>query len=184
VSSPSYVALLLLSIVAPLGAFDVLYFHMWKLRLASRRASRAETVTHVARSLLIGALAWILARFEPHGAWYVVVASLMALDFVNNLLDVWLEGPSRADLGGVPRLEYLIHVIGATASGAVTASFVVLGRGLVALPTELVEGAIPSWLAWNAQGIAVGCLVIAVVEGSLLARAIAQDMRTLAPETS
>ncbi len=178
--SASYVALLVLSIAAPLGVFDVFYFHLWKFRLFSRPASRAETGTHIARSVLIGAVALLLAHYEPRGAWFHAVAALLVLDFANNLLDVWLEDASRASLGGVPRLEYLIHVIGATASGAVGASFLVLGRGLGSLPTELHAGSVPPWLAWNAIGIGLGCLVIAAVESVLLVRSMGREVATLA----
>ena len=171
----THVALLLLCVVAPLGAFDVLYFHIWKFRLHARRSSHAETATHIVRSVLIGSLALTLARYEPRGAWFFVVAALLVLDFANNLLDVWLEDASRADLGGVPRPEYLIHIVGSTAGGAVTASFIILGRHLAALPTGLHASALPGWLVWNARSVAVGAFAMAILESCLVVRAMMRD---------
>jgi len=175
--TPSQVVLTLLGIVAPIGAFDVLYFHVWKFRLFARPASRAETATHVVRSVLIGVVALLLAEYEPRGRWYLAVTALLALDFANTLLDVWLEPASRKDLGGVPRLEYLIHVIGATAGGAVLAAFVALGRGLATLPTELHPTTLPGFLVWNARAIAVGCLAFAGIESYLVLRALSREGR-------
>jgi hypothetical protein len=168
----AFVPLVMMAVVGPIGAFDVLYFHLWKFRLASRADSRAETLTHVARGLLVGTVVWTLAHFEAHGAWFWALAVALVFDFLNNVADVALEPDSRAALGGLPRVEYLIHILGATADGAVAATVLVLGWGLSRLSTALVPASpLPLWLVIDADATAVGGWALAVFETALLARA-------------
>jgi hypothetical protein len=163
--------LTILAVAAPLGAIDVLYFHLWKFRLHARRASRAETLTHLLRGVLIAAGAYVMARFEPHGAWFWAIAALFALDFVNNLADVVLEPSSRASLGGVPPAEYALHIAGATLTGAVAAAFLAQADRLAGLPTELATShGLSAMLSTNGVIIAVGAGLLTLFEGALLVR--------------
>ncbi|MFO0630374.1 MAG: hypothetical protein U0325_32760 [Polyangiales bacterium] len=175
--TPTFLPLVILAVVAPIGAFDALYFHVYRLRLFARPASRAETATHVARSLIVGVAALLLARYEPRGAWFFTLGALFALDFANNLLDVLLEPASRADLGGLPPMEYAIHVIGATASGAITGVFLAVGWPLARLPTALAPAALPAWLSLDATLVGVGGVALALLETVLLLRAAGRERR-------
>ena len=105
---------ILMLVVAPIGALDVLYFHIWKFRLYREPSARAETVTHLIRGFLFGAGAWLISSYRLDGAWFWAVAVVLLVDFVNEIADVALEGESRAPLGGLPTLESVIHIIGAT----------------------------------------------------------------------
>jgi hypothetical protein len=168
----AHLPLFLMALVAPIGAFDVLYFHIWKFRLFARPASRCETATHVARGLLVGAVVLVFANFEPRGAWFWLVAAAVVLDFANNVVDAALEPASRASLGGLPRCEYVVHVAGATMGGAVGALFLALFFALSRLPTELAPArGLPAWLVLVADGIALGSIATALVEAALLLRA-------------
>lgn len=169
--SPAFLPLAILAFVAPIGAFDAIYYHLYRLRLYARPSSRAETATHVARGVIIGSAALLLAFYEPRGAWFVVVALLLGLDFANNVVDVLLEPRSRAAIGGLPPMEYAIHIVGATASGAITGAFLAVAWPLVRLPTELAPANLPAWLSWNATLTGTGALVLALVECALVARA-------------
>lgn len=174
-SSPAFLPLVMMSIVAPIGAVDVLYFHIWKFRLHARAESRAETATHIVRELLMAVVVFLLANYEPRGGWFLIVAAAMAFDVVNNVADVALEPASRARVGGLPRAEYVIHIIGATAGGAFSAGYVAvaLGLGLATAPTLLGPAhGLPSWLVWNANALAVGSVALAVLEAFLLVRAL------------
>ncbi len=174
-SSPAFVPLVIMSVVAPIGALDVLYFHIWKFRLYARPQSRAETVTHLIRALLVAGVVFILANYEPRGAWFLVVAAAMALDVANNITDVMLEPASRAGVGGLPRAEYVVHIIGSTASGAFAAAYIALAAvsGLATAPTSLAPAqGLPSWLVWNANALAAGGIALAILEGCLLIRAL------------
>lgn len=177
--SPTVAPLAIMSIVAPLAAVDVLYFHLYKFRLHARRASQLETVTHLLRALLFGAAAFLLTRYEPRGAWVWMITALAAADFVNNVADVLLEPRSRAALGGFPPLEYAIHVVGATASGVIAGVWVIGSWPAAALPTELAPpGEVPAFLAANGHALYAGAAAMLIGEGALLIRAL---LRARAP---
>lgn len=169
-------ALLVMSIVAPLAAIDVLYFHLYRFKLYAHAGSRAETITHLLRGALFGAGALLMTRYETRGAWFWVVAAVIALDLANNIADVSLEPKSRAALGGLPPLEYLIHIVGATASGAIGALWIALGHPLAALPTELApQTTLPGWLSTNGYLLATGALAMLVGEAALMACSMARQ---------
>jgi hypothetical protein len=161
-----------MSIVAPIGAIDILYFHLYRFRLHAQPSARLETVTHLARGLLFAAGAFLMVRYEPRGAWFWVVTGVISLDFVNNIADVLLEPKSRAPLGGLPPLEYAIHVVGATASGVIGALWVAIAHPLAARPTELAPPApLPGWLAANGYLLVAGALAMVALEAALMIRA-------------
>ena len=171
--SPTVAPLAIMSFVAPIAAIDVLYFHLYKLRLYAHRTSQLETVTHLIRALLFGAAALLLTHREPHGAWFWVITGLAAADLLNNLADVILEPRSRAPLGGLPPLEYVIHIVGATASGVIAGAWAIGAWPLAALPTELAPpGEVPGWLAANGHALYAGAAAMLVGEATLLIRAM------------
>jgi hypothetical protein len=175
--SASYWPLLVMSIVAPIGAIDVLYFHLYKFRLHAHRASQLETATHLVRGLLFAIGAFLMTRYELRGAWFWVMAGVFAFDFLNNVADVILEPKSRAPLGGLPPLEYAIHIVGATASGSVGALWIATAHPLAHLPTALVPGGeLPSWLATNGYLLAAGTVAMVAGEGALLVRALSRRL--------
>lgn len=165
-----FIPLILIALVAPLGAIDVLYFHIWKFKLYKQPSSRMEMITHLARAILFATGAGILFFFEPRGAWYWIVGAIFLLDFINSVADVSLEKNSRAPFGGVPTLEYIIHTIGSTFAGAITTAFLILGWPYQSLPTELApvaSGSLPgifTLLGW--QFVIIG-FALTVVEGIL-----------------
>ncbi len=171
--SPTVAPLAIMSVAAPLAAIDVLYFHIYKFRLHAHRASQLETVTHLMRALLFGIAAFLLTHHEPHGAWFWAITGLVAADFLNNLADVILEPKSRAALGGLPPLEYVIHIVGATASGVIAGVWVIGAWPLASLPTELAPpGDVPAWLATNGHGLYAGAAAMLIGEAALLIRAL------------
>lgn len=106
-----------LMVVALLGGVDVLWFHLYRLRLYERPASRAEQFTHLSRHLLFAALSGLMVTGAPR--W--VLMALLAIDLVNSLVDLVLEPRSRAELGGVSGLESAIHGAAVFGLGMVTA---------------------------------------------------------------
>jgi hypothetical protein len=164
---------LLLSIAAPLGAIDILWFHLYRFRLYDHPSARCETVTHILRGLLFAVGAFVLARYRPEGAWFWIIAALFAADFVNNVCDVLVEQKSRTPFGGLPRLEYVIHIVGSTFAGAVGLAFVATSWSTATLPTALTRAdGVPLWLAWNGTAIAAGALMLTIFEASLFVRSI------------
>jgi hypothetical protein len=163
----------MLTVAAPIGAFDSLYFHLWRFRLYSRPDSRAETATHVVRALVIGAGALLLAHRSPTRGWFWGLTAVLALSFVNDIADVLLEPASRRALGGLPPLEYLVHILGATLSGAVATAFIVRGLPL-GVGSEVA--ALPGWLVASATAIGLGALSLGLFEGALLCDSSAQQL--------
>lgn len=160
--------LILLAIAAPIGALDMLYFHLWKFRLFAAPDSRAETLTHIVRSVTVALLAWVLGHYRPEGAWFWIVGSLFALDGVNSLIDVAIERRSRAAWGGVPSVEAIIHTVGSTFLGAVAALYFIGGWDGRSLPTVLSPSELPSLLVLQSELIAGSGLFLAAFELVLL----------------
>ena len=88
-------ALVVLLIAGPVGAIDVIYFHLWKFRLFEQPQSVKEEITHVLRGFLAPTATLILLLGHPQGFWFWTVAGLFAIDTVNSLLDVVFEPNSR-----------------------------------------------------------------------------------------
>jgi hypothetical protein len=136
---PMAILLILMTIAAPLGAIDVKYYHLWKFKLYREPSACWETVTHLIRGYLFAAGAYLIINFEFHGIWFWILGTLFIFDFVNEVADVILEPASRAPLGGIPKLEYLIHIIGATMGGAIATAYFTLGWRFQFLPNEIVH---------------------------------------------
>jgi hypothetical protein len=92
---------------------------------------------------------------------------------------VLLEPRSRAPLGGLPPLEYAIHIVGATASGLIAGVWVIGAWPLAELPTELAPpGEVPAWLAMNGHALYAGAAAMLIGEGALLIRAMLRARAT------
>jgi len=119
---------------ALLGGVDIGYFHIYRYRLYKIPSSREEHLTHLARELLFSAaLAWVIF-VKAGGTWSIVLPALLGLDFLVCMVDVLLEPRSRAPLGGLPPLEYAIHMACMFLSGAVLAT--AIHQSLKTLPLE------------------------------------------------
>jgi hypothetical protein len=103
--------LLILCALAPIGAIDVLYYHLYRFRLFERDHSVAEELTHLVRHVCFVALVALLA--SGVGGWADrVILVLLVVDLINSAADVLLEPRSRAPLGGLPAGEYFLHFLG------------------------------------------------------------------------
>jgi len=170
----SSLPLLLAAIVAPLGAFDIGWYHLRRFRLYDQPSARFETLTHLARGLLFVLGALILVRYRPTGAWFWVTVAIFAADFANNVLDVIAEEKSRAPLGGLPHREYVLHVVGATFAGAIALAFVATSWDGATEPTGLPAATHPVWLARVGLANVAGGLLLTLLEGALYVRSIAR----------
>ncbi|NTX63303.1 SRPBCC family protein [Myxococcus sp. CA051A] len=106
-----HVAFYLLLAIGLLGAFDVLYFHLWRGRLHERPECQREVLWHTARHLIY-ALQFLWVPHVRFQGWALgLLGVLYAADVFVALADVWEERDSRASQGGVPRGEYFMHVV-------------------------------------------------------------------------
>ncbi|MGH9419908.1 MAG: hypothetical protein ACRD3J_08045 [Thermoanaerobaculia bacterium] len=155
--------LFILLATGPVGAIDVLYFHIWKFRLYTRPQSAKEQVAHLVRDLVAPSIFTFLLIGRPEGACFWFVAALFAADTINSLIDTMLEPASRAPIG-VPPAELALHFIGASAMGAAWATFMMSGwvtrnapavlRPDTGLPRAIVL------LAWSGVAIAFAILLL------------------------
>ncbi len=168
------IALWILFLAGPIGAIDVVYFHMWKFRLWSRRQSLGEEVTHILRGLVVPLIFAILLLGRPQGTLFWAVTGLFLFDLVNSAIDVMIEPASRAP-AGVPPQELAIHFVGITAMGAATAMYLYNGwparnapSALAPWPAGTFPDVFPS-MAWG--GVVIGVLLV-TVETALVVRTI------------
>ena len=146
--------------MATIGAVDGMYYHTLKFRLFEQPSARFETVTHIVRAFALAGALWVLAHRIPVGGWYWAMVALFTFDLVDDVADVLIEPRSRAPLGGLPPLEYLVHMIAIALSGGAWATFVLAGWATRHAPTALVPFALPWWLLWYARVVAVGALLM------------------------
>lgn len=172
---------MILLVAGPLGATDVIYFHLWKFRLYERPESVKEETTHILRGVLVPSVTGILLLGHPEGLWFWLVAALFAFDALNTLLDVIFEPASRSPRI-VPPAELAVHFLGTTMMGAAWAVFLVAGWGTRFNATAIRprgENFIPEWAITLGYVALVGAFALVLFEASLFVRAIIRR-RTLA----
>jgi hypothetical protein len=169
------IALTILLVAGPLGATDVIYFHLWKFRLYERRESVKEETTHIIRGIMVPSLTGILLLGYPEGLWFWVVAALFAFDALNTLLDVIFEPASRAPRI-VPQTELAVHFLGTSLMGAAWAVFMVAGWGArlnsTAIRPRGRASFIPDWALGLGYVALAGAFALVLFEATLFVRAI------------
>ena len=145
-------AVVSLNVAVLLGAVDGLYFHLWKYKLYSRPETRYEHKLHTFRAFLFIPIVWLLFGKNYGGLllWLGVLA--MTADLLVELLDVFCEIKSRANIGGPSTGEYVIHI------NATGLRFVALALILLAKPASAwelsaaweVAPEYPRWVTWLA----------------------------------
>lgn len=153
--------LAVISAIAPIGAIDVVYYHLYKFRLYEREESVGEEVTHLVRQGAYVAIVALLAGGIRDAATDAAMLFLLAIDFTSSLVDVSLEHRSRASLGGLPRGEYVLHFLGTFGAAVAAATYVFERRSLpIAAP--------PGWQVASLLG---GGVVLLAIEIALFVRA-------------
>ena len=169
-----HLTLWILLTAGPIGATDVIYFHLYKFRLYARPQSFREELTHIARGAVIPILFAMLLLGQPQGAMFCVVVGLFALDTLNTLIDVMVEPASRASFGGVPPAELAVHFVGATLIGAAFGSLVISGWGTRHAPSAFApwpEGTFPPGFILFGWGGVVLSVALVIFEAALFLRA-------------
>lgn len=163
--------LILLLAMATIGAIDGTYYHTLKFRLFEQPSSRLETVTHVLRALSLAVAVWVLSDRVPVGGWYWAIVALFTFDLAVDVVDILIEPRSRAPLGGLPPLEYFIHMMVIALSGGAWATFAIAGWSTRQEPAALVPFDVPWVLLWYARAVAVGALAMGLGDAVRLALA-------------
>ena len=104
-------AFYLLLVIGHIGVFDVTYFHYYKCALHTRPECHREQFWHLVRHIIYGLQFLIIANLRFHGAALLLLAALYGADVFIAWSDVWEETVSRRDQGGLPRVEYFMHIV-------------------------------------------------------------------------
>lgn len=164
---------LLLLLIGLLGAFDVFYFHRRQARIAERPDARREAWIHVARGVVYTAQFLVLPNVKLAGLWYAALVALFVIDAAIAIADVLVEPDTRASVGGLPRGEYLAHVVLSVLVGALLYSVVMHTHAWAAAPTRIAwEPSMPVWLRLVLGVLAMGCFVTTLDD---LARILTQQ---------
>lgn len=164
--------LMILVAIAPIGAIDVLYYHLYRFRLYRQPQSVAEEITHLVRHVTFIAVVVLLARGVSTTTTDHVLLGLLCVDLVNSAADVLLEPSSRAPLGGLPRGEYFLHFLGATGAAAATASYLFERSAGPIAPAS-------GWLGWQSGALIWSASALCLLETALFLHAIATRKRAL-----
>jgi hypothetical protein len=156
----SHAAVYLLLAFSVIAAVDGFYFHLYRYRLWERPRSRREHMLHTWNAVLMPLSIAPLFLAAATGAWLWGAALLHAATAAIESADVFTEGDSRADLGGLTPAEYWMHFMMSGLRWAYAAlAFAALPDGVWTapaswewrLPVSATDGA--GVLAW---GVALG----------------------------
>src|SRR5262250_3512304 len=116
-------ALWLLAVQGIIGAFDTLYYHECRARLAAGGSGTApELKLHAARDFLYAALFGALPWLEWQGLWAVVLAAILLTEILLTLADFVVEIRVRKPLGDVYGGERITHAVMGILYGAMVAN--------------------------------------------------------------
>lgn len=94
-----------------LAFYDGVFLHLYKYRLYSHKESKFEHLTHTVRAILFtGVLIVLFINLEDNSLFFWGVALVVA-DIITLLIDAYVENDSRKFMGGLPRWEYIIHLL-------------------------------------------------------------------------
>ncbi len=143
--------LILLTIQGVLGGFDNFWHHELKEALPSKRSARNELLLHTIREYIYAVIFFLLAWYECHGYWSIVISGLLGIEIVITILDFLEEDRTRKLLA----LERVLHTILAINFGFFIA---IVSPELIRwfeLPTELVATDYGLW-SWVLTVFSVG----------------------------
>ncbi|HEY8208012.1 MAG TPA: hypothetical protein VIG99_11065 [Myxococcaceae bacterium] len=108
----------LLIAFAAIATIDDWYYHQHVCRLRDRPECQAEVHWHNMRSVTFAFELLVIANLHLRGAAVGLLAAIVAGAWYAKIRDVLEETRSRSAQGGLPPLEYLIHVIASATEGA------------------------------------------------------------------
>ncbi|MBZ4041184.1 hypothetical protein [Flavobacterium hibisci] len=102
---------ILLVLYSSLALFDGVYLHLYKYRLHEQKESKFEHLTHTIRALLFLVILYTLfIEIENNNLFFTGIAFIF-LDIFIMIIDAYTEKDSRKFMGGLPRWEYIIHLL-------------------------------------------------------------------------
>jgi hypothetical protein len=99
-----------LALFAVLAFYDGFVLHIFRYRLYQHPESKTEHLTHTLRAVLFPFIAYFLFLGNCQACFWVGMAAVL-LDVGVMLWDAYIEKDSRAFMGGLPRWEYILHLL-------------------------------------------------------------------------
>lgn len=123
-----------------LGLIDIAYYHTYLCDLENNKDSSREVLIHKLRYLVYAILFLYVPNFKAHGYWVLIPALFLLLDLIITIFDALEEPYSRKKIGGIPRGEYVLHILYALVLGGFYHSFIsVLFRNFFHQSTFLIQ---------------------------------------------
>ena len=104
-------ALMSLSSLALIGSLDEYFYHFKSEKLLSKPECYKENILHALRTLIYSLLFFLIATYKITGALAIITIALFFADLIVGILDVLVEKDSRKKSGGLPKGEYLLHMM-------------------------------------------------------------------------
>lgn len=105
------ISIVLLLAYSLLALYDGVFLHLYKYRLYEHKESRFEHLTHTIRAVLFtGILISLFINIEDN-RFFLFGVGLVIADIVTLVIDAYSEKDSRQFMGGLPRWEYIIHLL-------------------------------------------------------------------------
>lgn len=105
------ISIVLLIAYSLLALFDGVFLHLCKYRLYEHEESKFEHLTHTVRAILFtGILISLFINIEDN-KWFLLGVALVVADIITLVIDAYVEKDSRTFMGGLPRWEYIIHLL-------------------------------------------------------------------------
>ncbi len=103
-------SIVLLTLFALVAMFDGFYLHLIRYKLYRHAESKTEHLMHSLRALLFPLILTFLYLSASDTSFYIGLA-LVLLDIVVLGFDAYMEKDSRTFMGGLPRWEYILHLM-------------------------------------------------------------------------
>jgi hypothetical protein len=165
-------AIVLLWAYGVIGTCDIFYYHFYRFRLYERPESFREHLLHAAQVFLQPFVVAGLYVGRTGGLTLWVAAAIGGAQVAALLADVLEEHASRARLGGLPRLEYFIHIVVVMLHGASLA--LILGERPASAwslnAPMLLEPLKLDWARWAVISLGAGAVPLGIIHVVLAVR--------------
>lgn len=102
---------LLLVLYSALALFDGVFLHLYKYRLHEHKESKFEHLAHTIRAVLFSGILYTLFIGTENNNLFFIGIILIFLDIIVMIIDAYVEKDSREFMGGLPRWEYITHLL-------------------------------------------------------------------------
>lgn len=154
---------------AVLGAWDTLWYHEWKTRLAERLdTTRTELRLHVARDAVYVVVYLVISWWQVSGSFVVGLAVLLGAEIVITLTDFVIEDRDRPAIGGMAAGERVLHTLMAIVYGAALVTLVPILIDAATGPDAFVRHEAPLALSIAGSVFAAGIAVTGLRDGLAL----------------